>query len=61
MISNNVFDRVVGRAQASKRLLKRLENDVPGTQNEAKMGPGGLRGWFGRRFGVDLEGILDGF
>ena len=39
VISNSVFDRVVGRAQASKRTLERLENDLPGAQNEAKMAP----------------------
>ena len=30
VISNSVFDRVVGRAQASKRTLERLENELPG-------------------------------
>ena len=39
VISNSVFDRVVGRAQASKRTLERLENEVPGAQNDAKMAP----------------------
>ena len=39
VISNSVFDRVVGRAQASKRTLERLENELPGAQNEAKMAP----------------------
>ena len=39
VISNSVFDRVVGRAQASKRALERLENEFPGPQNEAQMAP----------------------
>ena len=39
VISNSVFDRVVGRAQASKRTLERLENELPGAQNEAKIAP----------------------
>ena len=39
VISNSVFDRVVGRAQASKRTLERLENELPGAQNKAKMAP----------------------
>ena len=49
MISSSVFDRVVGRAQASKRTLERLDNDLPGAQNDVKMAlwrpPGGSRGW----------------
>ena len=48
MISNSVFDRVVGRARASKRTLARLENEFPGGQNEATMAlwrpPGGVPG-----------------
>ena len=39
VISNSVFDRVVGRAQASKRTLERLENEFPGAQSYAKMAP----------------------
>ena len=58
MISNSVFDRVVGRAQASKRTLERLENALTGAQNEAKMvpwkPPGGSLEAFGRPW--DAEG-----
>ena len=48
VISNSVFDRVVGRAQASKRTLERFENKVPGGQHKANMAP-----W--RAPGVSLE------
>ena len=55
VISNSVFDRVVGRAQASKRTLERLENELPGAQNEAKMAPwrppGGVPGGLGAALG----------
>ena len=57
VISNFVFDRVVGRAQASKRILERLENELPGAQNEAKMAPwrppGGSLEAFGRPWGAE--------
>ena len=55
VISNSVFDRVVGRAQASKRTLERLENELPGTQNETHMTPwrpGSLEA-FGRPWGAE--------
>ena len=59
VISNSVFDRVVGRAQASKRTLERLENELPGAQNEAKMAPwrppGGSLEAFGRPWGAEGE------
>ena len=59
MISNSVFDRVVGRAQASKRTLERLENELPGPQNDAKMAPwmppGGSLEAFGRPWGAEGE------
>ena len=59
VISNSVFDRVVGRAQASKRPLERLENELPGAQNEAKMVPWRLPGRslevFGRPWGAEGE------
>ena len=42
MISNSVFDRVVGRAQASKRALERLDNQLLGAQNDAKTARLGL-------------------
>ena len=72
LISNSVFDRVVGRAQASKRTLEWFENELPGVQNEAKMapflgGPGAQRAnferfWmpFGRPFGTpkSLKSVL---
>ena len=67
MISNSVFDRVVGRAQASKRTLERLENELPGAQNEAKMAPwrppGGSLEAFGRPWGAegDFCAILGAF
>ena len=57
MISNSVFDRVVGRAQASKRALERLENEFPGAQNDAKMAPWRVPGEsleaFGRPWGAE--------
>ena len=57
VISNSVFDRVVGRAQASKRTLERLENELPGGQNEAKMAPWRSPGEsleaFGRPWGAE--------
>ena len=57
VISNSVFDRVVGRVQASKRTLERLENELPGAQNEAKMAPwrppGGYLEAFGRPWGAE--------
>ena len=63
VISNSVFDRVVGRAQASKRTLERLENELPGAQNEAKMAPwrppgGSLEApWtpLGRPWGAEID------
>ena len=59
MISKGVFDRVVGRAQASKRTLERLENEHPGDQNDAKMvpwrPPGGSLEAFGRPWGAESE------
>ena len=59
VISNSVFDRVVGRAQASKRTLERLENELPGAQNDAKMAPwrppGGSLEAFGRPWGAEGE------
>ena len=67
VISNSVFDRVVGRAQASKRTLERLENELPGPQNEAKMAPwrppGGSLEAFGRPWGAegDFLTILGAF
>ena len=58
VISNSVFDRVVGRAQASKRTLERLENELPGVQKEAKMAPwrppGGSLEAFGRPWGAEV-------
>ena len=44
VISNSVFDRVVGRAQASKRTLERLEHEFLGAKMRPKWLPGGLRG-----------------
>ena len=59
VISKSVFDRVVGRAQASKRTLERIENELPGVQNEAKMvpwrPPGGSLEAFGRPWGAEGE------
>ena len=63
MISNSVFDRVVGRVQASKRTLERLENELSGAQNEAKMAPwrppGGSLEAFGRPWGAEDEFLSD--
>ena len=62
VISNSVFDRVVGRAQASKRTLERLENELPGAQNEAKMAPwrppGGSLEAFGRPWGAEGDFLV---
>ena len=44
VISKSAFDRVVGRAQASKTTLERLENKLTWVQNEPKWLPGGLQG-----------------
>ena len=59
VISNSVFDRVVGRAQASKRALERLENELLGAQNKAKMAPwrppGGSLEAFGRPGGAEAD------
>ena len=59
MISNSVFDRVVGARKLQKRTLERLENELPGAQNEAKMAPwrlpGGSLEAFGRPWGAEGE------
>ena len=59
MISSSCFDRVVGRVQASKRTLERLENELPGAQNDANMAPwrppGGSLEAFGRPWGAEGE------
>ena len=59
VISNSVFDRVVGRAQASKRTLERLENELAWGPNEANMvpwrPPGGSLEAFGRPWGAEGE------
>ena len=56
VISNSVFDRVVGRAQASKRTLERFENEFPGAHKEANMETsGGSLEAFGRPWGAEGE------
>ena len=59
VISNSVFDRVVERVHASKWTLERLENELPGAQNEAKLAPwrppGGSLEAFGRPWGAEGE------